>query len=348
MKSLKEKITPFSPGLEQKLELFKQRRKPIQLGSISFAGPYILAPMASICHAPFRLLMEDLGAGGTVSELISANGIIYANKRTDHMLTVDPKEQNVGIQLFGEEAKILAEAAVVVQSKGAKFVDINMGCPVRKVVDKGGGSALLLDTTKLANYFSTIRNAISIPLTIKIRTGWDQNQLNSHEVVKIAADNGVEFVAIHGRTRSQQSKLPIIGNGDLHHSHSVSTRWKTTNCSALMLARGALRMPFIFLESYAHESDPTFTGSDYWEVCRRYQEYLVQFLDRERIVFQQIRKIVIWFTAGFAGSAKFRENAYNTENLTDFNRLSEDFFLTLSTSSKQIDYGQDFLMGGHG
>jgi nifR3 family TIM-barrel protein len=200
--------------------------------------------------------MEDLGAGGTVSELISCHGINYGNHRTLEMLKIHPLERNVGIQLFGEDGESMAKAAEVAESYGPKFIDINMGCPVNKVVTKGGGSALLKEVQNLAPMFEKIRSRLKIPLSIKIRTGWDSTSLNADEVLNIAHNSGIEWVAIHGRTRTQQytglanwnyiegltekKKLPLIGNGDLHHPYGVSERLQNTSCEALMIARGAL------------------------------------------------------------------------------------------------------------
>ncbi len=219
----------FSAPLQSKVKLLKDKRESISLGRVEFESNLLLAPMASICTPPFRLLMEDLGAGGTVSELISCHGINYENKKTLDMLKIDEREKNTGIQLFGEDADAMAKAAVIAQRSNPKFLDINMGCPVKKVVSKGGGSALMKDIEALAPLFSKVRSAINVPLTIKIRTGWDNDSLNALEIEKIAREEGIEFLAIHGRTRNQQysglanweyieelanhSKIPIIGNG---------------------------------------------------------------------------------------------------------------------------------------
>ena len=246
------KSRPFSPELSQKMENFRVHAKPIKLGQIEFGSKLLLAPMAGICNIPYRLLMEDLGAGGTVSELISCHGINYGNARTLDMLKIHPLERNVGIQLFGEDSDSMAKAAEVAESYGPKFLDINMGCPVAKVVTKGGGSALMKEIEALAPLFEKMRSRMKIPLSIKIRTGWDSNSRNAKEIIKIARESGIEWVAIHGRTRTQQytgladweflealnedKKITLVGNGDLHHPYGVSERLQKTNCDALMIA----------------------------------------------------------------------------------------------------------------
>ena len=361
-------VTPFTPELSAKIEQFRSFAKPLSLGNIGFASRLILAPMAGICNMPYRLLMQDLGAGGTVSELISCHGINYGNQRTLEMLRIDPLETNVGIQLFGEDGDSLARAAEVAEGYGPKFLDINMGCPVNKVVTKGGGSALMREVANLAPMFEKMRSKMKIPLSIKIRTGWDANTLNAAEILKIAHESGIEWVAIHGRTRTQQytgsanwefieslnekKSLPLIGNGDLHHPYAVSDRLQKTQCDALMIARGALRNPFIFLESldpaYASQKRSIFTGSDYWQVIQRLHAYVTEVYPEERTSLVQVRKLIVWFAAGFPHAAAFRAQVFGCPDLEDTMKLTEDYFLSLGDSQKFINYDEVFMSSGHG
>lgn len=358
----------FSNELNQKIERFRSKATPIKLGQIDFSSKLLLAPMAGICNIPYRLLMEDLGAGGTVSELISCHGINYGNQRTLEMLKIHPLERNVGIQLFGEDPEAMARAALVAESYGPKFLDINMGCPVNKVVSKGGGSALMKEIEALAPLFESMRSQMKIPLSIKIRTGWDANSRNAHEVIKIAQNSGIEWVAIHGRTRTQQytgfadwdfieglndgKNLPLIGNGDLHHPYGTSERLKISKCDALMIARGALRNPFIFLESldpeYASQKKSIFLGKDYWEVIQRLYQYTTETFSDDRAILVQIRKLIVWFAAGFPHAAAFRSQVFTCPDLNDSMKLAEDYFLSLGTSQKFINYDEVFMSSGHG
>jgi tRNA-dihydrouridine synthase B len=361
-------FTPFSPELTAKMDQFKNFATPMKLGSVSFDSKLILAPMAGICNLPYRLLMEDLGAGGTVSELISCHGINYGNHRTLEMLKIHPREKNVGIQLFGEDAESMAKAAEVAETYGPKFLDINMGCPVTKVVSKGGGSALMKEVQNLAPLFEKMRSKMKLPLSIKIRTGWDSNSLNAGEILKIARESGIEWVAIHGRTRTQQytgfanwdfiedlndvKALPLIGNGDLHHPYGVSERLQKTRCDALMIARGALRNPFIFLESldpsYASQKRSIFLGQDYWEIIQRLHNYIAETFTDERAVIVQLRKLIVWFAAGFPHAAAFRSQIFQCQNLEDCLKITEDYFLSLGSSQKFINYDEVFMSSGHG
>lgn len=359
------KNAPFSPELQKKIDVLKARRTPIQMGSLSFDSPLLLAPMSSICTAPFRLLMEDLGAGGTVSELISIHGINYKNVRTVDMLKVDPREKNMGLQLFGEGAEAFAEAAKVAEEFNPKFIDINMGCPVKKVVGTGAGSSLLKDPSALPPLFSAVKKAIKVPLTIKIRLGWDHDSINALEVIHIAKEEGIEFVAVHGRTRAQQytgnanwdhleflgekAPLDIIGNGDLHTSTLVKNRMKTTKCQALMLGRGPLRNPFLFLEPYMTEADDIFfTPQDHLEVIKKLIEYSVPYAHSDHTLLVSIRKHLIWMAAGYNNVSYFRDVIFKTPDLKDTMKISEDFFLSLKDQRKRLQDHDSFMTSGHG
>ncbi|WP_120405067.1 MULTISPECIES: tRNA dihydrouridine synthase [unclassified Halobacteriovorax] len=355
----------FSPSLQAKIDTLMSRRPKVKLGDISFDSPLLLAPMSSICTAPYRLLMEELGAGGTVSELVSCHGINYKNEKTVKMLEIHPREKNIGLQLFGEDGTAMAEAAKVAQEREPKFIDINMGCPVRKVVSKGGGSALMKDTSKLGKYFNQMKSAIEVPLTIKIRTGWDDDSINAQEVIHIAKEEGVEFVAIHGRTRTQAYKglanwdllesiaqtspLPIIGNGDLHSWQMTQKRLMATRCQALMLGRGPLRNPFIFLESFLKEDDDIqFTPSDYLEVIERFRDYLEEYTDRERTVLITLRKNIVWMAAGFPNVTHFRNAMFQTPDIEETMNVTREYFDAIKDGHKKIDHNQVFMAGGHG
>jgi tRNA-dihydrouridine synthase B len=356
---------PFKAELQSKIDLLKARRSPVHLGSIHFDSPLLLAPMSSIGTAPYRLLMEDLGAGGTVSELVSCHGINYKNIRTHEMLKIDPKEKNIGLQLFGENAEAMAMAAKVAAEFGPKFIDINMGCPVKKVVGTGAGSSLLKDTSTLGTFFSTIKKSIQIPLTIKIRIGWDHDSINAMEVIHIAKEEGVEFVAVHGRTRSQQytglanwellehlgakAPLDIIGNGDLHTVSFVREKMKTTKCSALMLGRGPLRNPFLFLEPYMEPTDDFFfTPEDHFEVLQKLVEYSRDYAHSDHTLLISVRKHLIWMAAGFNNVSTFRDLAFKTPDLDETMKISEEFFCNQKDQKKRLQDHDSFMTSGHG
>jgi tRNA-dihydrouridine synthase B len=228
-------------------------------------NPFVLAPMAGITDMPFRRLIKRLGAGTVISEFVSAHAVVQRSVKTNRYLAYHDEERPVGIQLFGGDEDVLAEAARVVQGAGVDFVDINLGCPVPKVTKKGGGSAWLCRTNDLGGMLRKVRSAISIPLTIKIRSGWDSDSINALEVVRIAREEGIAAVAIHGRTRVQgysgnadwklirevaEAKiLPIIGNGDIVSGPLAAARLFESGCAGVMIGRGALKNPWIFREA---------------------------------------------------------------------------------------------------
>ncbi|MBL6991026.1 MAG: tRNA-dihydrouridine synthase family protein [Bacteriovoracaceae bacterium] len=354
----------YSKDLQAKIDVLAAKIKPVQVGSLTFSSPLLLAPMAGITTSPFRLLMENLGAGGTITELISCYGINYGNKKTLDMLKICAKEKVVGIQLFGDDADQMAKAAQIVAGYGCNFVDINMGCPVRKVVGKGAGVALMQNTKVLSTLFKKVRSAINVPLTIKIRTGIDENSKNAHEVVKIAQDEGIEFVTIHGRTKMQlyrgqvdweyieqiasDSQIPVIGNGDLHTPLRVKNKLSDTNCQALMLGRGPVRNPFLFLESFRDDEDIAFVATDYLEVILQLKSYMELQLTKNHLMLIQLRKFIVWFSAGFANASSFRGKIFRLQDISEVMKLTEEFFLTLGSAEKKMNVDDAFLTSGHG
>ncbi len=353
----------FSISLQQKIEQAKAQATKIRLGQIELANPLLFAPMAGISNRSYRRLMEEVGAGGTISELISAKAIRFKNQKTLDMLRLAQEEKSVGLQLFGADKEDLAYAAAVAEEYGPKFIDLNLGCPVRKVVGSGAGSALMQEAKKLAPLFASVKKSISIPLTIKIRTGWDAESRNADEIIKIAYNEGVEWVAIHGRTRAQKyqgsadwnylekltpAPLPLIGNGDLHSARLVRARQKQTTLDALMIARGALRFPFIFLESLMPSLQ--FSPSDYQELLLKLLDYFCQDFSNPRVQLLQARKHTVWFAAGYPHSAQFRSAVFRCNSLPELRKLINQYFSELSTlgARKQLDLESSFLSSGHG
>ena len=228
-------------------------------------NPFLLAPMAGITDSCFRSFMRELGCGVVITELVSAHGIEYKSHRTAQLMGFENVQRPVGIQLFGETPEVLAEGAKVVEQHGADFVDLNFGCPVPKVVKKGAGSAILKDLPQVERVFRAVKAATSLPVTVKIRTGWDESSRNAADVCKIAYNEGLTWVAIHGRTRAagysgladwdfiesvkSVSQIPIIGNGDVNSAEMAVRRLQTTGVDGVMIGRGCLKNPWIFREA---------------------------------------------------------------------------------------------------
>ncbi|MCB0384578.1 MAG: tRNA-dihydrouridine synthase, partial [Bdellovibrionales bacterium] len=273
-------------------------------------------------------------------------------------------QQPVGIQLFGENLDNLAAAAKEVELMGADFVDLNFGCPVPKVVKKGAGSAVLRDLAVLAEVLKAVKGAISIPLTIKIRTGWDEASKNAHEVVRIAQEEGVTWVAIHGRTRAAgysgladwdyitdvqaKTSLPIIGNGDVRSAEQAVERLQGSGCWGVMIGRGCLKNPWIFRQSMALKNgEKVEVKKDFLWVLDRLRTHLER-NSTERVVLIQLKKFSSWFSSGYPNSAQFRRDLFASTNVVEIYGRAQEYFLSIQHLMQADTSHEAFLMGGHG
>ncbi len=342
-------------------------------------NPFVLAPMAGITDHAFRSYMRELGAGVVVSELISATGLEYKSKRTEALMSFSEEQRPVGIQIFGENPEHVAHAARFVEEKGADFVDLNFGCPVPKVVKKGAGSAMLKDLPAMKALLRAVVTAVKIPVMIKIRTGWDQNSKNANEVVRLAADEGISWVAIHGRTRAQgyegladweligqvkaKNSIPIIGNGDVVTAQQAVQRLSEYGLDGVMIGRGALKNPFIFQESFAlwrGDSLNSLPEQDLYSAFLKLRDYIVAHCEGA-IVQIQLKKFAAWYSTGYPGAAQFRKNIFQVSSTTEILETTFRFFKTTNENQSELKMNgrvesQDqlgpsndgFLMGGHG
>ena len=234
----------------------------IKIGKLTIDGNLLLAPMAGYSDSPYRRIARKFGAGAVITELISADGIVRKNKKTAELLRFNDEERPIGIQLFGNDSAIMAEASAIVQEQKPDFIDINLGCSVRRVVRSGSGAALLSNPEMIGEIAYKIIKSVSVPVSAKIRIGIDADQKNYSEVINILQDSGIAFVSVHGRTRSQGfkgesdwnvireikslSKIPVIGNGDINSYPDAMLRLKNSGCDAVMIGRGAIGNPWIF------------------------------------------------------------------------------------------------------
>ena len=325
-------------------------------------NPFWLAPMAGITDVCFRQLMDEMGAGVLVSELVSAKGLLYNSGKTHKMIEVHPKSKSlVGIQLFGESEEDIINAAHYVKEAGASFVDINLGCPVKKVVKKGCGAALMRDPAYLETFLTKIKRKIELPLTVKMRTGWSHDELTIHECVRAANNSGCEWVAIHGRTRAQgyegeadwnliaevkqRAKLPIVGNGDIRTVDQAQKLLNDSGVDAVMIGRGALRNPWIFKECIG------FNKNDLESPCKVLDRYLELLRDkydiRNTIIY--LRKFASWLVYGYPGAASFRSSMYQLLTVDELVHNARIFFERVDHFPKpQFKSSESFMMSGHG
>ena len=296
----------------------------LKIGSVELNNPFILAPMAGVCDLPFRLLCKEKGAAMVCTEMVSAKAIYYNNKNTKELLTIDKNEGPVSLQLFGSEAKLMAEMAKRIEEIPFDILDFNMGCPVPKVVNNGEGSALMKNPVLAGHIIEAMANAISKPVTVKIRAGFDAEHINAVEIAKIAENSGAAAITVHARTREQYYSgkadreiirlvkeavsIPVIGNGDIDCYESAKHMLEYTGCDGVAIGRGAEGNPWIF-----EELNAKYAGLDYnkpsleevKEMIMRHARMLIDYKG-EYIGIREMRKHAAWYTAGFKGASKLR------------------------------------------
>ena len=307
--------------------------RTLQIGNVTLENNLILAPMAGVSDLPFRLLCREQGAGLVCMEMVSAKAILYKTRNTEELLTIDPKEHPVSLQLFGSDPDIISEIAKQIEERPFDILDLNMGCPVPKVVNNGDGSALMKNPRLAGEIIEKTARAIKKPLTVKIRKGFDDAHVNAVELAHIAQESGAAAVAVHGRTREQyyaghadwdiirQVKeavsIPVIGNGDIRTPEDVAAMAEQTGCDGYMIARGAEGNPWIFrqilhyFETGEHLARPDF--SEVTEMLLRHAKMQID-CKGDYTGIREIRKHAAWYTAGYRNSSKLRGRINEVEN----------------------------------
>jgi tRNA-dihydrouridine synthase B len=297
----------------------------MQIGSLTLKNNTILAPLAGITNLPFRLLAKEAGCALVCSEMISSHGLVYKSEKTAKMLDSAPEEKPLSVQLFGARPDIMAEAAAIVESSGAEVVDINFGCSVRKIIKTGSGAALMRTPDLAQDLLKAVRRAIRIPLTIKIRSGWDASGEQAVHISRIAENCGVDAVAVHPRTAGQlfggradwsiiaavkaKVSLPVIGNGDIKSAGDAERMLAETGCDGVMIGRKAIGDPDIFFRVVARingeeEVDEGFGRR--FDLMSRYLRTSVKYIGEEQAC-RMMRSRLGWFVKGMHKSSQFRE-----------------------------------------
>jgi nifR3 family TIM-barrel protein len=311
-----------------------------QLGPFTLASPYILAPMAGVSEEPFRAIAFELGAGLAPTELVSANGLIRASSRTQKYLRHSPIEKPFVVQLFGGEPEVMAQAAVMAKAVGADAIDINMGCPVPKVTRSGAGSGLLCDIPRAQKIIELCREATDLPVSAKIRAGWDANSLNYVEVGLALEEAGVAWLALHPRTRAQGyagkadwtriarlkdalKKTPVVGNGDVVTPDDARRMQAETGCDAVMIGRGAMGNPWIFREL---AGGPPPTSEERCALVLRHFDAHRLFVGKDLHAVREFRRHWGWYSHGLAESSTFRAEMNKIEDADAVRALAAKFF----------------------
>lgn len=317
--------------------------KKLTIGNVTLENPYILAPMAGVTDLPFRLLCREQGAGLLCMEMVSAKAIQYNNKNTKALLAIHPDEPPVSLQLFGSDPDIISEIAKRIEELPFSILDINMGCPVPKIVKNGEGSALMKNPKLVHEIVSKTVKAIQKPVTVKIRKGFDDSCINAVEIAKIIEDAGAKAVAVHARTREQyysgkadwdiirQVKeavtIPVIGNGDVASGESAIAMQEQTGCDGVMIGRGAQGNPWIFSELLEYERTGKMparpTNEEIKKMIARHAKLQIEYKG-EYLGIREMRKHVSWYTTGLPNSAKLRGEINAVESFDELEELLEE------------------------
>ena len=314
--------------------------KTLQIGNVCLENSYILAPMAGVSDLPFRLLCHEQGVGLAATEMVSAKAIWHNNKKTNTLMEIHPEEKRVSLQLFGSDPKIISEMAKRIEGLPFSILDINMGCPMPKIFNNGEGAALMKSPQLVHDIVYATSRAIKKPVTVKIRKGLDEHQVNAVEIAKIAEEAGAAAVTVHGRTREQYYtgkadwsiirrvkealSIPVIGNGDVDSGSKAKAMKEETGVDGVMVARGAMGNPWIFSELIEYEKTGEIidrpTREEIVKMILRHAKLLVEHKG-ELTGVREMRKHVAWYTKGIHGSARLRAQVNQAETYQSLEEL---------------------------
>ena len=316
----------------------------MNIGNIELSAPLALAPMAGITDLPFRLICRRLGCGMTVSEMVSAKGLLYKNVKTTEMLRIDDGERPTAIQLFGSVPAELADAARMVEASGADMIDFNMGCPVPKIVNNGEGSALMKNPQLAHDILAAMVKAVKIPVTVKFRAGWDDANRNAVEIARAVEAAGVSAVAVHGRTRQQfyegkadwsiiadvkqAVKVPVFGNGDIFTVADGLRMLEQTGCDGLMIGRGADGNPWLFTAlAAALRGEPLPQQPSLKERLAQAAEHLEMLIayKNEVVAVKEMRRHISAYLKGMPHAAEFRGRFHKVDTQEQFSELLAEY-----------------------
>lgn len=315
----------------------------MKIGNVNIENNLILAPMAGVTDLPFRLLCKEQGCGLLYTEMVSAKAILYNNKNTDDLMQVTPGENPISLQLFGSDPEIMGEIAKRVEERPFDIIDVNMGCPVPKVVNNGEGSALMKDPVLVGKIISSMVKAVKKPVTVKFRKGFNDQMINAVEIARVAQESGAAAVAVHGRTREQfysgkadwdiiakvkqAVSIPVIGNGDVNSAKDAIRMMEETGCDGVMIGRGSRGNPFIFKQvSHYMQTGELLDKPTKEEVKKTILKHaeLQEYYKGEYTGIREMRKHFAWYTAGYPNSAAMRNRINYVETFKELRELVEE------------------------
>lgn len=312
----------------------------MKIGNVEINGRYFLAPMAGVTDLPFRILCNEYGAALTCTEMISAKALTYGNKKTEELMKTDDGDHPLSLQLFGSEPETIAEAITLIEHIPYDILDINMGCPMPKIVNNGEGSALMKNPELVYRMVEAARGATSKPVTVKIRAGYDADNINAVEIALAAQDGGVNAITVHGRTREQMYEgyanwdiirqvkeivhVPVIGNGDVVDYASAKAMFEETGCDAIAVGRASRGRPWIFRE--LNEGVRFRPSNDEIRSLVQLHVDMAVSAHGEYVAVREMRKHVGWYTAGVAGSASLRDKINHCESAEELKEIVAAIF----------------------
>ena len=309
----------------------------MKIGNITTKNNIFLAPLAGVSDRPFRLLCAEQGAGLVYTEMVSAKAIVMGNKKTENLLAISPELETAGVQLFGSDPRIMAESAAIIDNETITLFDVNMGCPVPKIVNNGEGSALMKDPELVGRIVEAMVKVVNKPVTVKIRSGFDEDHINAVEVAKIAQEAGAAAVGVHGRTREQYYtgkadwsvikavkevlSIPVLGNGDIFTARDAKAMFDTTGCDGVLVARGAQGNPWIFREINHYMATGQLLerpgSEEVIEMILRHRDGLIE-EKGTYIALRELRKHVSWYTKGMKNATILRKQINQLEDMDAF------------------------------